>query len=274
VIAPKVSVLMAVKDADRFFAPAVRSILGQTLDELELVVVLDGPSPAATELLAGMPDDRVRTVALPCSRGLAGALNAGLAACRAPFVARIDADDVALPERLARQLDEMDRRPQLGVLGTGAIEIDTNDKEVAHRDLPHGADAVARALLRRNSILHPSVMMRREVVLGLGGYNETMRWVEDYDLWLRCLLVCEVDNLPEVLVLYRVHPAQHSRLFTVRGEKARADLRRSRLAAAAAQGVGHTKALVYDQLWRLEHLPRRPWIRRLRRSAFLNGRAP
>ena len=255
--------LLPVKDADGFFAVAVRSILTQTMSDLELVIVLDGQNPAAEAILADIDDDRIRVVPVRSSRGLAAALNTGLAACRADLVARIDADDVALPERFERQLGELARRPQLGVLGTWAHLIDADGWYLGPRNAPTGTQNVARMLLWRNALIHPSVMVRREIVLRVGGYHEGLRRLEDYELWLRCVPVCEVDNLAEPLLLYRLHRGQHSRGFLL-SEEIVGDLRRAKISAGRAVGASPAGVVARHVVWRLAQVRNRPSIRRLR----------
>lgn len=265
-VVPRVSVLLPVKGSDDFFAQAVRSVLTQTMSDLELVVVLDGPNRIAESVLSDIDDDRIRAIPVGSSTGLAAALNTGLAACRADLVARLDADDVALPGRFERQVDELDRRPQLGVLGTWAYLIDSNGRYLGPRKGPTGTENVARALLWRNALIHPSVMVRRELVLQVGGYHEGLRRLEDYELWLRCVPICDVDNLAEPLLLYRLHRGQHSRGFHL-SEEMVSDLRRAKIKAGRRVGASPTGVLARHAVWRVAQVRNWPPIRRHRRLA-------
>ena len=160
---PRVSVVLAVRDGAPWVGDAVRSILGQTLTELELVVVDDGSTDDTPQTLARFADARLR-VARRTQLGLTRSLNEGVSLARAPLIARLDADDVAAPERLARQLAFLDAHPEIGLLGTGAIEIDATGREVG-RVVPPAADAdIRRALIRRNVFVHSSVVMRRQAL--------------------------------------------------------------------------------------------------------------
>jgi len=220
--APRVSVVLAVRDGEPWVGDAVRSILGQTLTELELVAVDDGSTDDTPRTLAGFVDARVR-VARRAHQGLARSLNDGVSLARAPLIARLDADDVAAPERLARQLAFLDAHPEVGLLGTGAIEIDAAGREVGCV-MPPAADAdIRRALIRRNVFVHSSVMLRRQILADGGGYDATFPVAQDYDLWLRLARITRLANLPEPLVVRRLLPGRVS--ATREADRLRAEAR-------------------------------------------------
>ncbi len=209
VSAPAVSVLMAVHDGAPWVADAVRSVLAQTAGDLELIVVDDGSTDATPALLAAVDDRRLRVATRPHA-GLTRSLNEASALARAPLVARLDADDLALPERLARQRAFLDAHPDVGLLGTGARELDPAGREVAGVAPPQGDAAIRRALIRRNPFVHSSVMLRREVLGRAGGYDERLPVAQDYDLWMRLADLTRLANLPEPLVVRRLVPGRVS----------------------------------------------------------------
>ena len=202
---PRVSIVMAVHDGARWLREAVDSALGQTLDDLELIVVDDGSTDATAEILASYGDRRLSVVRQPRA-GLTRSLNRGLRVAAAPLVARLDADDVALPERLARQVAFLDAHPEVGVLGTGCREIGAGGEPRGVYAPPADDAAIRRALIRRNPFVHSSVVMRRRAVEEVGGYDETVAVAQDYELWLRLSRVTRLANLPEPLVLRRLAP--------------------------------------------------------------------
>lgn len=204
--APTVSVVMPVYNAGRWLRTAVDSIFGQSLRSLELIAVDDGSSDASPAILqaAARTDARVRVIRQPHG-GLIAALNRGLAAARAPLVARLDADDVAHPTRLQRQADYLSQRPDVGLVGGWALEIDAQGR-VRGRRMPETApNALKRLLPKNNPIIHSSVMARTDLLRGLGGYRAAFHTAEDYDLWLRVSEVAAIANLPAFLVSYRMH---------------------------------------------------------------------
>jgi glycosyltransferase involved in cell wall biosynthesis len=209
VISPRVSVLMAVHDGAPWVKDAVGSVLGQTLDDFELIVLDDGSTDATPELLSAITDRRLR-VERRSHAGLTRALNAALQLARAPIVARLDADDIALPERLARQVAFLDAHPEIGVLGSAAREIDAEGRDVRVVRPPQDDGALRRALIRRNPMVHSTVAMRRCDVEAVGGYDPRFVVAQDYDLWIRLAAVTRLANLAEPLVLRRLLPGRIS----------------------------------------------------------------
>jgi glycosyltransferase involved in cell wall biosynthesis len=203
VAAPAVSVLMGVHNGAPWISRAVESVLAQTLADLELIVVDDGSTDATPGLLAAVGDPRLTVEAQPRA-GLARALNRALARARAPLVARLDADDMALPPRLARQRAFLDAHPAVGLLGTAARVVDESGHPVGAIQPPEDDDAIRRALIRRNPFVHSSVMLRRALVEQVGGYDVSFAVAQDYDLWLRLSRITRMANLAEPLVVRRL----------------------------------------------------------------------
>ena len=200
---PAVSVLMAVRDGAPWVGGAVESVLAQTAGDLELIVIDDGSTDATPDLLGRIRDPRVRVERRPHA-GLTRSLNRALALARAPLLARLDADDLALPARLERQRAFLDAHPEVGLLGTGAREVDETGRDVAVVRPPEDDSAIRRVLIRRNPFVHSSVMMRRAALERGGDYDESLRVAQDYDLWMRLSRVTRLANLPEALVVRRL----------------------------------------------------------------------
>ena len=207
---PLVSVVLAARDAAETVGEAVRSVLGQAVRDLELLVVDDGSVDRTAELLASIDDDRLRVVRNAEPLGLAGALNVGLDAACGRYVARMDADDVALPGWLERILARIEASPRVAVVGTGMIDLADASLGAVHR-MPQGPRAVRWAALFSSPFFHSTVLLDREVFDAHGlRYDTTFAESEDYDLWSRLLSVAEGDNLLEAFVLYRKHSEQAS----------------------------------------------------------------
>lgn len=196
---------MAVRDGAPWVGEAVASVLGQTAGDLELIVIDDGSRDATPMLLDALRDPRLR-VERRAPAGLTAALNRALALARAPLVARLDADDLALPARLARQRAFMDAHGEVGLLGGGAREVDGTGREIAVRLPPTDDAALRAALIRRNPFIHSAVMARRALVEQAGGYDESVPVAQDYDLWMRLAPLTRLASLPEVLVVRRLLP--------------------------------------------------------------------
>ena len=185
---PRVSVVMGVRDGAPWVGEAVRSVLVQTLGDLELIVVDDGSTDATPDVLAAIEDPRLR-VERQAPEGLTRALNRALALARADLVARLDADDVGLPQRLARQHAFLAAHAAMGLLGTAAREVDAAGREVRVLRPPEDDAALRRLLIRRNPFVHSSVMVRRALLERVGGYDARLAVAQDYDLWMRMAAV-------------------------------------------------------------------------------------
>ena len=181
---PRISVVLPVRNGAAYFEEALESVLSQTLRELELIVVDDGSTDRTPEILASAAsrDRRVRLLASGSS-GVVAALNEGCAAAAAPFVARLDADDVALPERLERQVAVLDVHPEVGLVGGAYFTIDeAGTRRATFRTPTHDA-ALRGRLAKYNVFASSAVTFRRDAFEQAGGYR--LAPIEDYDLWLR-----------------------------------------------------------------------------------------
>jgi glycosyltransferase involved in cell wall biosynthesis len=214
---PAVSVIMPVRNGAVWLAESVASIQAQDFAGFELLIVDDGSTDATPALLASFAaaDPRIRVFHQP-PQGIVAALNTAIAQARAPYLARLDADDRARPDRLSKQLAFMDAHPEIGLLGTWAEVIDGAGTRVGCLAPPAGPARLARVLARTNPFVHSSVMMRTALVRRLGGYRAAFRAAEDYDLWLRMAEAAGVANIAEDLVQYRRHAASQSQRDAVR----------------------------------------------------------
>lgn len=209
--APAVSVLMAVYNGEAWVPEAVESVLGQTFADFEFIVVDDGSTDGTGAILDRRTDPRLRVVQQPRA-GQTRALNRALGLAAAPLLARMDADDVALPERLAQQVAFLRAHSDVGLLGTGCHEISPVGEVTRTIRPPASDDAIRRALIRANPFIHSSVMFRRDALDAAGRYDEQFAVAQDYDLWLRMSRVTRMANLPEPLVLRRLAPGRLSSL--------------------------------------------------------------
>jgi glycosyltransferase involved in cell wall biosynthesis len=185
---------------------AVRSLLAQTFGDFELLVVDDGSTDATAARVAALPDPRIRLLRQP-NLGVVAAANRGVAETRGRYVARLDADDEALPERFERQVAFLERQPAVAVVGTAVRIVYPGGRERVRRR-PRDTAAMRRTIVKICPFVHSSVMMRRQALERVGGYDpacDPTRGApcnEDYDLWGRMLAAgFELANLPEPLVV-------------------------------------------------------------------------
>jgi len=215
---PSVSILLPVRNEERFLPAALASLYRQSLGEWELVAVDDFSTDATPEILAeaARRDSRVRVLSPP-QPGLVKALNAGLAACRAQLVARMDGDDIAHPLRLELQHAFMNANPDVGLvatafrsfprhrLGPGMLAYERWQNSLASHE------AIVRDLFVESPFVHPSVMYRKDAVGRIGGYHDR-GWPEDYDLWLRLGAAgTRFARLPQNLIFWRERPERATR---------------------------------------------------------------
>jgi glycosyltransferase involved in cell wall biosynthesis len=209
--APLVTVLLAVHDGEPYLRAALASVLGQTVSDLELLVVDDASADGTPELLAGLEDSRVRVLRNDEQRGLAASLNRGFEEARGAYVARMDADDVSMPRRLELQLARIRSAPEVAVVGSAVLEIDAAWRLGPVHSMPVRPTEVRWAALFSSPFFHPSVLVERAALETNGlRYDAGFEESEDYELWSRVLDVADGDNVREPLVLYRVHERQAS----------------------------------------------------------------
>ncbi len=214
---------MTMFDAAPHLHAAVESILAQTFGDFEFVIVDDGSRDDSAAIVESYRDARIRLVCNERNKGQTPCLNQGLALARGAWVARQDADDISLPRRLERQMERMRRDEKLALLGCQAWLVDDGGKFSGLLDVALGPESIEWAGLWENPFIHTAAIFRREVVTRLGGYDESFRICQDYDLWMRVAAEHPAANLSERLVVYR-HAAQslqHSGRETVREESRR-----------------------------------------------------
>ena len=216
---PYVSVVMVVRNVERFLGEAIESILSQTYREFEFVIVDFGSSDKSKEIISryATRDSRVKFHEIPPC-GLAEARHQACLLAQGRYIAIMDADDICVPERLAWQVEFLDGHPQFGIVGGQAELIDASGASLANSVLlsevklerPVENGDLQTALLSYCPFWQDAVMMRREAFDKVGGYRAVLVQGEDYDLWMRIAEYFELANLNQVVFKYRMHPHQVS----------------------------------------------------------------
>ena len=201
---PKVSVILPVYNGAGTVEGAIRSILAQTFEDFELLVINDGSTDDTRRVVDAFKDSRMRIFHLPQNVGRSEARNAGLAKARAPYVAMIDADDLAYPERVERQFIFMEQNPRIALCGAWAHVEDEKGHRIEWRQ-PLTNEEIRHSIVRSNTFIHCTVLARKSVLEKLGGFNKRFEPAEDYDLYLRITSQYPVANLPSVLASYLAH---------------------------------------------------------------------
>ena len=215
---PDISILMPVRNEERYLQAALDSLYQQTFTDWELIAVDDASNDQTATILAraAAKYSRVRVIRGK-GNGLVTALNAGLAACKAPLLARMDGDDICHPRRLELQADYMKTHPDIGLVASnfrhfprtglknGMIDYETWQNSLVDSSL------IKHNLFVESPFVHPAVMTRRTILYDLGGYHDH-NWPEDYDLWLRMAAAgVQFARLPQTLLFWRDHPARATR---------------------------------------------------------------
>ncbi len=195
-----ISVVMPAYNASRFIGESIESILNQTLKNFELIIVNDGSTDDTVDIVNSYNDPRIRLIHNPENLGIVATLNNGITEARSEFIARLDADDIAVANRLEEQLKYMLANPDVELLGTWAKTFtdnvhDSEDWTISNRDLTFN-------LLFFNPIIHSSVVFRKSTILREGMYRQN--YAEDYDLWSRLLHKYKMYVLEQPLVFYRL----------------------------------------------------------------------
>lgn len=211
-MSPRVSVVMPVFNGGPYLSSAIESVLAQTFDDYELVIVDDGSSDASEEVIARFAarDARVRAYRKDNS-GISDTLNLGISEARGDWIARLDADDLMLPHRLERQMAFVSADSEIVAAGSYYDIIDATSARCATlRPLPRDREELQRLLDAREPLTftHPTMIYRRHIAVALGGYRKDYEPCEDTELFARMLAMSGVILIqPEVLTLYRVHDA-------------------------------------------------------------------
>lgn len=200
---PKISVIMSVYNGEKYLREAIESILNQTFTDFEFIIVNDGSTDGSLEIIQSYDDKRIKIINNEKNIGLTKSLNKALKVARGEYIARQDADDVSLPNRFEKQIKYLEKHPEVALLGTSVYLIDEKGKIIGKRMAL--AKPTFKELCKGNRFSHGSVMFEKAVITELGGYNELLRYVQDYELWLRIAKSYEIRNLTQVLYKWRFH---------------------------------------------------------------------
>jgi|GEM_PF-605453 len=206
-IMPRVTVLIPTYHDAPFLGAAIDSILAQTFTDFELLVIDDASTDRSREIVEAYRDPRIRLIVNETNRGGAGARNRGLAAATGEYVAQLDGNDVAFPRRLAEQVAYLDAHPEVAVAGSQGTMIDVVGRTIGVYPRPITELGIRWSGIFQSPLIHSSVMWRRAILWDeLGGYDERLRSVEDFELSVRAAKRYAIHNLPEPLVAHRDDP--------------------------------------------------------------------
>ena len=198
----KISVIMPVYNAEKYLKESIESILNQTFTDFGFLIVNDGSTDTSLEIIKSYDDKRIRIINNEENMGLTKSLNKAVKQAHGDYIARQDADDISLPNRLELQFEFLEKHPEVALLGTGVYVINENGDEIEKRIMHPNPK---KSLSKGNRFIHGSVMFRKSVIDELGAYNETLKYSQDYELWLRISKKYDVENLTAPLYKLRMH---------------------------------------------------------------------
>lgn len=203
---PLVSVLMPVYNGEKYVSLAIESILSQTFQDFEFIIVNDASTDSTKDIISAyaIKDPRIVIITNESNLNIAGSLNKGIESAKGDFIARMDADDIALKDRLEKQSKLLVENPKVAVVGSDIQVIDESGNFLGYRKYPTDSRALKKVIFRYSPFAHPAVMFRKKVVQDAGGYDKTKSPSEDVDLWFRLGVLYDFMSIPQVLLKYRV----------------------------------------------------------------------
>lgn len=201
-----ISVIMSVYNGEKYLKEAIGSILNQTYTNFEFIIIDDCSSDSSISIIQSYNDPRIVLIQNKENLGLTKSLNEGLRQAKGEYIARMDADDCMMPNRLEKQLDFLHKNTSVIVVGSSAFIIDENGVQIGIKKTITDHSQLRFHMLFKNQILHPTTMFRKDEIIKLGAYNEQYRFAQDYDLWSRILeKEYLISNIEEPLMKYRLH---------------------------------------------------------------------
>lgn len=217
---PLISVIFSVYNGAPYLKEAIESILNQTCTDFEFIIVDDGSTDETPKILDSFTDCRIVRLNNKKNIGLVQSLNKALSIAQGEFIARMDADDISLPERFEKQLDYLKKHPQVGVLGSAISQVDKRGRPISVLTPPINNKIILWEMFFSCPIFHATVMMRRSIVMMVGYYDVNFIHAEDIELWSRLFFKTKFANLSEVLYIRRLHNRSIiSTQFTVQYQK-------------------------------------------------------
>lgn len=200
---PTISVIMSVYNGEKYLSEAISSVLSQDFSDFEFIIIDDGSTDKSLEVIKSFDDSRIKIVSRK-NRGLIKSLNEGIALARGYYIARMDADDVCLPNRFSVQLKAFSDS-NIALVGSWATKIDDTGKEIGVMNYPpREYKEIKKFFIKHNPFIHSTVMIKKFIFKEVGLYKDEFKHAEDYELWSRVLKKFKAINITEPLIKYRL----------------------------------------------------------------------
>lgn len=211
---PKITVLMPVYNAQQYLNEAIDSILNQTFTDFEFLIINDGSTDGSKKIILSYKDPRIRYLENKKNLGVTKTLNRGLRLAKGEYIARMDADDISLPNRFKKQVEFIEKNLQVAVCGTWARLIGNKSHNNDIWKSPSDFQSIKSLALFYSPIYHPTVLIRNNMLKRYNlSYNPSFTHAEDYELWVRIMKKAKVANLKEVLLFHRIHPGEVGNIY-------------------------------------------------------------
>jgi len=211
-----ISVIMPVYNADKYLQESIESVLAQSYENYEFIIIDDGSTDRSMDIIKKFKDSRIKCVSNEKNSGIVYTLNKGLSISNGEFIARIDADDICCIDRFETQVAFLIKKKDIGLCSGHVIKINAFGEEMGKVKFPISNEACNLKFLFGNPIAHPASMFRKNLALKVGGYTAGSEPAEDFDLWLKLSSITKIENIDKVLIYYRVHANNYS---TIKKEK-------------------------------------------------------
>lgn len=212
---PTISVIMPTYNAEKYISTAIESILQQTFEDFEFIIIDDASTDQTYDIICSYHDKRITRIRNQRNLGVAACINKGILIAHSEFIARMDSDDISKPDRFQKQVQFMNANSNLGISGTHMEIIDNKGKVIKEHLKKIGDETIKVSLFfGHTSFAHPSIIMRSRMIdMYHLRYDTAFQYAEDYDLYCRCSSFMAMDNYPECLVQYRIHPESVSQKY-------------------------------------------------------------
>lgn len=224
---PLVSIIMPAWNAEKFISHAIESMLNQTLNDFEFIIIDDFSTDGTKKIIKEYQkqDSRIKIISNKSNVKLAKSLNIGIQSAKGKYIARMDADDDSLPERLELQVNYMNAHPEVGIVGGSMNIIDVNGRKIGTREYPLDDQAIRTKLFRFSPFSHPLVMMQKEALTHVGLYDPAWNPAEDYELYFRIGNKYKFGNLKDYLLNYRILSSSMTSTSILKMEKRTLEIR-------------------------------------------------
>lgn len=199
---PRVTVLMSVYNSAKYLPEAIESILNQSYEDFEFLIINDGSTDDSLKIIKDYTDKRIRLITRK-NKGLTASLNEGISKAKGEFIARQDSDDVSVPNRLKDEVEFLDDNPSVGLVGSNYTIMDKSGKKLVTTNVFTHPNDLKLCQITCNQYGHGSIMMRKTIANECNGYDKSVGYVEDYDLWTKISRVSDIANIEKPLYLYR-----------------------------------------------------------------------